>query len=151
MKYGLSEETYDKIKKVISNNTNYHFLLFGSRARGNYKKTSDIDIAIVGIGSREIIQIFGKAFGYSEGCVNAIGDISTHFFDEDGKFVELYENTLCAEKENLKNAKQTIAIACGKQKTEAIIGALRTQMIDTLITDEYTAKDILAVFEKRKK
>ena len=39
MKYGLSEETYDKIKKVISNNTNYHFLLFGSRARGNYKKT----------------------------------------------------------------------------------------------------------------
>lgn len=126
-----------------------------------FKKTSyykslnglwnDIDIAIVGIGSREIIQIFGKAFGYSEGCVNAIGDISTHFFDEDGKFVELYENTLCAEKENLKNAKQTIAIACGKQKTEAIIGALRTQMIDTLITDEYTAKDILAVFEKRKK
>ena len=48
MKYGLYEETYDKIKKVISNNTNYHFLLFGSRARGNYKKTSDIDIAIVG-------------------------------------------------------------------------------------------------------
>ena len=48
MKYGLSEETYDKIKKVISNNTKYHFLLFGSRARGNYKKTSDIDIAIVG-------------------------------------------------------------------------------------------------------
>ena len=25
MKYGLSEETYDKIKKVISNNTKYHF------------------------------------------------------------------------------------------------------------------------------
>ncbi len=48
MKYGLSEETYDKIKKVISNNTKYHFLLFGSRARGNYKNTSDIDIAIVG-------------------------------------------------------------------------------------------------------
>lgn len=48
MKYGLSEETYDKIKKVISNNTKYHFLLFGSRARVNYKKTSDIDIAIVG-------------------------------------------------------------------------------------------------------
>ena len=38
MKYGLSEETYDKIKKVISNNTKYHFLLFGSRARGNYKR-----------------------------------------------------------------------------------------------------------------
>ena len=57
--------------------------------------------------------------------------------------MELYENTLCASKENLKNAKQTIAVACGDDKTEAIIGALRTRAIDTLITDEYTAKKIL--------
>lgn len=104
---------------------------------------NDIDIAIVGIGSREIIQTFAKVFGYNEKCASAIGDISTHFFDEDGNVVELYENTLCAERDSLKNAKQTIAVASGKDKTEAIIGALRTQMIDTLITDEYTAKNII--------
>ena len=104
---------------------------------------NDIDIAIVGIGNREIIQTFAKVFGYNEKCASAIGDISTHFFDEDGNFVELYENTLCVEREALKNAKQTIAVASGKHKTEAIIGALRTQMIDTLITDEYTAKSII--------
>ena len=118
-----------------------------------FKKTSyykslwdlwnDIDIAIVGIGNREIIQTFAKVFGYNEKCASAIGDISTHFFDEDGNFVELYENTLCVERDALKNAKQTIAVASGKHKTEAIIGALRTQMIDTLITDEYTAKNII--------
>ena len=104
---------------------------------------NDIDIAIVGIGNREIIQTFAKVFGYNEKCASAIGDISTHFFDEDGNFVELYENTLCVERDALKNAKQTIAVASGKHKTEAIIGALRTQMIDTLITDEYTAKNII--------
>ena len=118
-----------------------------------FKKTSyykslwdlwnDIDIAIVGIGNREIIQTFAKVFGYNEKCASAIGDISTHFFDEDGNFVELYENTLCVERDALKNAKQTIAVASGKHKTEAIIGALRTQMIDTLIIDEYTAKNII--------
>lgn len=118
-----------------------------------FKKTSyykslcdlwnDIDIAIVGIGNREIIQTFAKVFGYNEKCASAIGDISTHFFDEDGNFVELYENTLCVERDTLKNAKQTIAVASGKHKTEAIIGALRTQMIDTLITDEYTARNII--------
>ena len=43
----------------------------------------------------------------------------------------------------MKNAKETIAVACGDAKTEAIIGALRTQVIDTLITDEYTANKIL--------
>lgn len=118
-----------------------------------FKKTSyfesihelweDIDIAVLGIGNTEIIQIFGRIFGYSEKCISAIGDISTHFFDKDGKFVELYENTLCATKEHLKNAKNAIAIACGDDKTEAIIGAMRTQIVDTLITDEYTAKRIL--------
>ncbi len=109
-----------------------------------YDLWNDIDIAIIGIGNNEIIQTFGKVFGYNEKGVCAIGDISTHFFDIDGKFVQLYENTLCASKENLKNAKQTIAIACGDNKTEAIIGALRTKAVDTLITDEYTAKRILA-------
>jgi len=46
MRYGLSEETYNKIMEVIKNNEKYKFILFGSRARGDYKKTSDIDIAI---------------------------------------------------------------------------------------------------------
>lgn len=46
MRYGLSEETYNKIKEVIKNNKDYKFILFGSRARGDYKSTSDIDIAV---------------------------------------------------------------------------------------------------------
>lgn len=46
MKYGLSEEVYKKIKEIINKNSKYRFLLFGSRARGDYKTTSDIDIAV---------------------------------------------------------------------------------------------------------
>ena len=44
MKYGLSEEIYNKIK---NKNNKYKFILFGSRARGDYKNTSDIDIAVI--------------------------------------------------------------------------------------------------------
>ncbi len=106
---------------------------------------NSIDIAIVGIGNNEIIRSFGKAFGYNEKCLSAIGDIATHFFDMDGNFIELYENTLCNSVDNLKNAKETIAIACGSDKKEAIIGALRTGTVDTMITDEYTAAKILAL------
>jgi len=119
-----------------------------------YKKLNDlwndIDVAIVGIGNREITGTFAKIFGYNEKCISAVGDVSTHFFDKDGNAVELYENTLCASRDNLKNAKETIAVACGKDKTEAIIGAMRTGMIDTLITDEYTAKNILTSLDKAK-
>ena len=46
MKYGLTEDVYNKIKQVIKNNSKYKFLLFGSRARGDYKSTSDIDLAV---------------------------------------------------------------------------------------------------------
>lgn len=101
------------------------------------------DIAIMGIGNTEILEIFGKTFGYSQIHSQVVGDIATHFFSANGEFINLYENTLCASVRNIKNAKETIAIACGKDKAEAIAGALRTHTIDTLITDEYTARRIL--------
>ena len=47
MKYGLSEEIYNKIKNITNKNNKYKFILFGSRARGDYKNTSDIDIAVI--------------------------------------------------------------------------------------------------------
>ena len=101
------------------------------------------DLAILGIGNTEILDIFGKTFGYSKIHSQAIGDVATHFFDQNGNFVNLYRNTLCASVQNIKNAKESVAVACGKEKAEAIAGALRTKMIDTLITDEYTARHVL--------
>ncbi len=43
---GLSDEILNKIKEIVKGYS-YNFKLFGSRARGNYKKNSDIDIAIL--------------------------------------------------------------------------------------------------------
>ena len=40
---------------------------------------NSIDIAIIGIGNSDIIQNFGKIFGYNENCFSTIGDISTYF------------------------------------------------------------------------
>lgn len=48
MKYGLSETTYNKIKALVEKYNKYSFKIFGSRARNEYKKQSDIDIAIYG-------------------------------------------------------------------------------------------------------
>ncbi len=114
-----------------------------------YKKLQslweNIDLAIVGIGNTEVLELFGKTFGYREQHAEVIGDIATHFFTKDGKFLDLYDNTLCVSAENLKTAKQTVAIACGTDKAEAIVGALHTGWIDTLITDEYTAKELLGL------
>ncbi len=46
MRYGLSEKVINQIENIVKKYNKYNFKLFGSRARGDYKKTSDIDIAI---------------------------------------------------------------------------------------------------------
>ena len=48
MKFGLSEESYNKIKDIVNKYNKYQFKIFGSRARGDYKLASDIDIAVYG-------------------------------------------------------------------------------------------------------
>ena len=45
--FGLSNEIYSKIIEIVKK-YNYDFFIFGSRARGDYKNNSDIDIAIYG-------------------------------------------------------------------------------------------------------
>lgn len=130
---------------LLENNEDYEAL----KNMSFYKKMKELwksaDIAIVGIGNTDIYNVFGKTFGYNQNHQNIVGDIATHFFYENGKVKKLYENTLCAEASDIKNAKITVAIASGDDKAIAISGALKTQLIDVLITDEYTAKQILNV------
>ena len=45
--FGLSTKIYEQIIDTIKK-YNLEFVIFGSRARGNYKANSDIDIAILG-------------------------------------------------------------------------------------------------------
>lgn len=47
-KFGLSEATYTKLKNIVTKYPAYKFKIFGSRSRGTYKPSSDIDIAVFG-------------------------------------------------------------------------------------------------------
>ena len=102
-----------------------------------------IDLALVGIGNTDMLALFEKSFGTDPHIAHAAGDVATHFFDASGRLLTPHEHTLCASADHLRKAKRTVAIACGNNKVAAIAGALRTGLIDGLITDEYTAKDIL--------
>lgn len=114
---------------------------------GCYKKMENlwkhIDLALVGIGNVGILERFKENFGSQPGDEAAVGDVATHFFTENGNLLELYQNALCASAESLKKADTTVAVACGDDKITAIAGALRTGLIDVLITDEYTAAKLL--------
>ncbi len=74
----------------------------------------------------------------------AVGDILSHFIDEDGNpiptsYDERAVSTLLSELKNLKNV---IGVAAGVHKAPAIRSALKGKYLDTLITDEDTALEI---------
>lgn len=49
MPYGLNNDTIQKITNVFNNYTELEqVILYGSRAKGNYKKGSDIDLTLLG-------------------------------------------------------------------------------------------------------
>lgn len=49
MKYGLNEDTIERIVRVIKNHPQVErVIIYGSRAKGNYKPSSDIDLTLVG-------------------------------------------------------------------------------------------------------
>lgn len=51
MKYGLAEETIAKISDILARHPRVEkAILYGSRAKGNYKNGSDIDMTIQGAG-----------------------------------------------------------------------------------------------------
>jgi predicted nucleotidyltransferase len=60
MKFGLSDKVIEEIKGVFRKHSEVKkVLIFGSRAKGNYRSGSDIDLAVIGnnIDYRLILKI----------------------------------------------------------------------------------------------
>lgn len=76
---------------------------------------------------------------------NVVGDVLTHFFDDDSKFVnlEIYERMMNIPISNYLKTDLRIGIAAGFEKVQAIFGALTGRIVNVLITDAYTAELLL--------
>ena len=103
-----------------------------------------LDVALMGIGNKRCFELLNPDFAKSTQAKTIVGDVATHFFTQNGSTVSSNEWTLRISQEQLKNVKEKIAVAYGDDKVEAIHGAIRARFVDTLITDEYTAKQLLA-------
>lgn len=111
-----------------------------------------ITIALVGIGNVEpsgLLASSGNIFSPEElnmlQAAGAVGDICLRFFDAAGAPVvtSLNNRVIGMELDQLKKVKRAVGIAGGKQKVNAIRGALRGQLINVLITDRLTAEHLL--------
>ena len=62
----LAEEAMEKAKKIANLLTNKYkveqIILFGSLAENNFRKESDIDLALVNFDKKQYLQIFNDAY-----------------------------------------------------------------------------------------
>jgi DNA-binding transcriptional regulator LsrR (DeoR family) len=73
------------------------------------------------------------------------GDISLRFYDTEGRPIQsaLDERVLGMTLRELAQVDRVIALAGGKFKTRAIHGALKSKVINLLITDKFTAQRLI--------
>lgn len=112
-----------------------------------------ITLAIEGIGSIEpssMLARSGNVFTSRElteiSEAGGVGNISLRFFDANGEPVKtpLDKRVIGMTLEEHANVDRVIALAGGQSKTEAIRGALKTGVIDILVTDKFTARRLVS-------
>ena len=112
-----------------------------------------LDLALVGIGSMEpskLLASSGNVFSVEERKEliqqGAVGDICFRYFDKHGESIKspLMQRVIGIELGALKKVNRVVAVAGGRKKVNAILGALRGGWINVLITDLRAAEALLA-------
>ncbi len=128
-------------------------LLADTYVRETMELFEKVTLAIVGIGAIEpsgMLARSGNVFATRELAAvketGGVGDFSLRFFDADGNPVKtpLDERVIGMTQEELSRTDRVIALAGGKSKTRAIHGALKTGVIDLLVTDKFTAGRLIS-------
>lgn len=110
-----------------------------------FDKMEHIDIFLFGIGRADVLADWRNLpFAEKQKILDqgAVAEAFGHYFDINGNVVSP-SSTIGVSIENYKKISQTIAIAGGASKAEAIIGVSRVKSNMVLITDESAAKEII--------
>jgi lsr operon transcriptional repressor len=116
------------------------------------------DIAVVGIGSlnqRQRATILRSGY-ISEGeqllfaRKGAVGDILGYFLQRNGELADsmtIHDELIAVAPDDLANIPTVLGVAGGIEKAEAIVAALKGKRINALVTEESTARAMLALID----
>ena len=108
-----------------------------------------VTLALVGVGALEpstLVASSGNIFSEEElksvQKQGGVGDICLRFYDAKGQPVRtaLDDRVIGMTLDGLRRVQRSIAVCGGKRKFAAILGAVRGKLINTLVTDQYTAE-----------
>ena len=75
----------------------------------------------------------------------AVGDVLNHFMDKDGNLIqtEIEDRVISTDLDKLRQLKNVVGVAGGKDKVTAIKAVLNGGYLNVLITDSYTSAELL--------
>ena len=87
--------------------------------------------------SRAEVELFARQ--------GAVGDILGYFYDSDGQILDLdlHRHVVAVRPEDVRRMPNVAAAAAGLHKVDAILGMLRGNLANILVTDETTARELL--------
>lgn len=132
----------EEVSNILYNESNIKSIL-------NMSKLSSMSLVGIGAVSEEA-TIFKYNIVNDQDLIllkmkGAVGDILSQFYDKDGNIIDSHINKrlIGIQIETLKTSPNTIGIAGGKEKVQAIYSALLGGYLNVLITDEDTAAALL--------
>lgn len=109
-----------------------------------------VGAAILGVGSIQRGSSIGASTGFEpEDAQRVAGDVVRHYFDAEGHEIPWpgQKYLMSISRAQLRRVSMSIGVATGPEKAGAIIGAVRSGMINALVTDNRTAGHILEALE----
>lgn len=121
------------------------------------ERIGQTDVALVGIGSTGTQQSALYRAGVLDEwelervrSLGAVGEMLADFFDIQGRIVttDISGRVVGMRVADLRQVGTVIAVASGEAKAAAILGALRTGIVDVLVTDSLTTRAVLALADE---
>lgn len=139
---------------IVESETGRAALLKEQSIRSTLNRIERVDLALVGIGTTDPARYSLLRAGYVNPdeleqiqAAGAVGDVCAQHFNQNGEWlnIDINRRGIGVRLDTLQRIPTVIGIAGGSEKTAAILGALRGQYVNVLITDDETARQVLAL------
>lgn len=139
---------------IVDNVDGYNALLEERSIQETLKRAKNVDIALVGIGSTDpqIYSLLRSGYITEREAelvrkLGAVGDICGQHYAASGELMDISINrrVVGIALTDLAKIDTVIGVAGGEQKADTILGALRANYVNVLITDACAARKILGL------
>jgi DNA-binding transcriptional regulator LsrR (DeoR family) len=149
----LGGRHYDLHAPIMVELSESREILLGERSlRETLERGRCVKLAVAGIGAvDEAASSFLRAGLLTRDVLahlraqEAVGEMVGRFYKLDGTVlgIEINQRVIGIELDDLRRIPNSLAVARGRAKVEAIVGALRGRLITVLATDDLTARAVL--------